>query len=123
MLGWEQIHAGELLHGYEGHAALPACGNEKARRHADDRFPRTTYVGPMPPPPDAICQTCKTYERDHDPMFQAGREHERKIIREALSREANRIFGQQAKDYPSNVLDTVAWNLTFSTYETLTERK
>jgi len=29
----------------------------------------------------------------------------------ALSREANRIFNTQAKDYPSNVLDVVGWNL------------
>lgn len=41
-------------------------------------------------------------------------------IAAALSREANRIFHEQEKDYPSNVLDTVAWNLRAGEDELLT---
>lgn len=121
MLGWEQM--GKLLHAYDGHTPLPVCGDEQARRAVDDPSPRTAYVGPMPPPIDMICRACKMYERDHDPMFQLGREHERGVIRQALSREANRIFRSQDKDYPSNVLDTLSFNLMLGDYENLSVRK
>lgn len=104
MLGWEQIHAGKLLHAYDGHAYLPVCGDKDSRRAADDPRPRTTYVGPMPPPPELICPTCQTWERDHDPMFIAGREYERREIVRHLGREANRIYNKQTQDYPSNTL-------------------
>jgi hypothetical protein len=77
MFGWEQPYAGKLLHAYDGHADLPLCGDAKAMRSVCDPVPRTTYCGPMPPPPEMICDTCKTWERDHDPMFIAGREYER----------------------------------------------
>jgi uncharacterized Zn finger protein (UPF0148 family) len=121
MLGWEQIYAGKLLHAYDGHAVFPVCGDRESKRSADDKFPRTTYVGPMPPPTELICPTCQTWERDHDPVFLAGREYERKLIREALSKEANRIFNKQEKDYPSNVLDAVSLNL-LSGYDSLSLR-
>jgi hypothetical protein len=41
----------------------------------------------------------------------------------SLSREANRIFNKQNKDYPSNVLDAVAWNIRAGENDFLTERK
>ena len=50
MLGWEQLGEGQKLHAYDGHAARPVCGVEGVVRRADDKFPRTTYHGPMPPP-------------------------------------------------------------------------
>jgi len=123
MLGWEQIHAGKPLHAYDGHAVFPVCGDKDAKRSADDRFPRTTYIGPMPPPPDLICPTCQTWERNHDPMFIKGREHERSEIARLLSREANRIFNTQERDYPSNVLDVVSMNLTMGETEELTRKR
>ena len=120
ILGWEQVWT--MLHAYEGHERLPVCGDKDASRSANDKVPRTMYVGPMPPPEELICQTCKTWERDHHPMFLAGREYEQRLIREALSREANRIFNKQEKDFPSNVLDAVNLNL-LSGYESLSLRK
>ena len=97
MLGWEQKYAGQKLHAYEGHALFPVCGDEGARRFPDDKFPRTTYSGPMPPPPELICETCRTWERDRDPMFIEGRRFERARIVAALGREANRIFQRPAR--------------------------
>lgn len=41
----------------------------------------------------------------------------------SMVREANRIFNKQAQDYPSNVLDIVAWNLRAGEDEYLTEKK
>lgn len=37
--------------------------------------------------------------------------NDREGIAAAISREANRIWQDQEKDYPSNTLDRVAWNL------------
>lgn len=123
MLGWEQAPPGGRLHAYDGHAAHPVCGDKEARRLPDDGFPRVTYSGPMPPPPEAICPTCQTWERDHDPMFLKGREYERREIAKLLGREANRIFQKQDKDYPSNVLDVVSLNLTMGETEELTRKR
>jgi hypothetical protein len=123
MLGWEQIYAGKLLHAYDGHAVFPVCGDKESNRSADDKFPRTTYCGPMPPPPELICKTCQTWERDHDPMFIEGRAFERQHIAHLLGREANRIFQKQAQDYPSNVLDIVSMNLTMGEAEELSRKR
>ena len=123
MLDWEQISVGMQLHGYKDHGQLPVCGLEAARRRATDPFPRTTYHGPMPPPDDLICQTCKTYERDTDPMFIAGREYERQAISRLLGKEANRIYNKQAQDFPSNVLDAVSLNLMMGETEELSRRR
>jgi hypothetical protein len=82
MISWEQIVGSGQLHAYEDHTILPVCRTGPPRQF-DDRFPRTIYVGPVPAPPETICQKCKTFERDHDPMFQAGREYERNLIRNA----------------------------------------
>lgn len=123
MLDWEQISVGMQLHGYKDHGQLPVCGLEAARRRATDPFPRTTYHGPMPPPDDLICQTCKTYERDTDPMFIAGREYERQAISRLLGKEANRIYNKQAHDFPSNVLDAVSLNLMMGETEELSRRR
>jgi|ERR1017187_869754 hypothetical protein len=49
--------------------------------------------------------------------------NDREGICSALSREANRIFQQQEKEYPSNVLDIVSWNLMSGETEALTIRK
>jgi len=49
--------------------------------------------------------------------------NDREAICAALSREANRIYNKQAKDYPSNVLDVVAWNLRSGQDDFLSERK
>jgi hypothetical protein len=123
MLGWEQLYAGKPLHAYDGHSFLPVCGDMDAKRSVDDPMPRTTYCGPMPPPPEMICDACKTWERDHDPMFIAGREYECRRIRQLLSREANRIFKTQEKDYPSNVLDVVGENLMMGDTEQLSVKR
>jgi hypothetical protein len=112
MLGWEQIGAGQKLHAFQGHDMFPVCGNKDLKRSVDDVFPRTTYRGPMPPLPEMICETCRMYERDNDPMFKLGRAMERGKIVQLLRREANRIFGSQGEGYPSNILDTVALNLS-----------
>jgi uncharacterized Zn finger protein (UPF0148 family) len=123
MLGWEQLYAGKQLHAYDGHNFLPVCGDKEAKRSSDDKLPRTTYVGPMPPPEDMICPVCKTWERDHDPMFIAGREYERVVICKALSHEANRIYNKQEKDFPSNTLDTLSLNLMRDGYDELSVRR
>jgi hypothetical protein len=47
---------------------------------------------------------------------------DREGIARALTREANRIFRKQEKDYPSNVLDKVAFNLRAGRSENLTEK-
>ena len=107
MLGWEQAAASTQLHAYDGHDALPACGLEAAKRSVNDQVPRTTYVGPMPPPPERICETCRTWERDHDP----------------LGAEANRIYNKQEPDYPSNTLDIVSLNLLAGETEELSRRR
>jgi hypothetical protein len=122
MLEWEQLWEGQKLHAYDGHGASPVCGAEVSRR-ADDAFPRTTYHGPMPPPPELICDSCKTYEREHDPMYLEGIRFERARIVAALRHEANRIYRQQEKDYPSNVLDVVALNLAKGGREQLSVRE
>jgi len=111
MLGWEQVHAGKPLHAYEGHNLLPVCGDKESKRSANDAFPRTTYVGPMPPPPELICPTCQTWER------------ERREIAGMLGREANRIYNKQDPDYPSNVLDIVSMNLTMGETEELSKKR
>jgi hypothetical protein len=49
--------------------------------------------------------------------------NDREFIAAALGREANRIFQHGAKDFPSNVLDAVAWNLRAGETEFLSERK
>lgn len=49
--------------------------------------------------------------------------NDRRGIVAALRDEANRIWPNQEKDYPSNVLDIVAWNLAAETNEFLTVRK
>jgi len=72
MLDWEQMGEGQKLHAYDGHDPLPVCGLESVRRSAYDKFPRTTYVGPMPAPEELVCQQCKMYEREHDPMYREG---------------------------------------------------
>jgi hypothetical protein len=123
MLGWEQVSAGTQLHAYDGHDPLPVCKLEAARRSYDDKQPRTLYRGEMPPRADMICKTCQTWERDHDPMFVAGREHERKVIARTLGQEANRIYNKQAQDYPSNTLDTVSLNLLSGETEELSRRR
>jgi hypothetical protein len=41
----------------------------------------------------------------------------------SLRAEANRIYQQQERDYPSNVLDVLAWNLGAGETEFLTVRK
>ena len=123
MLGWEQAAASTQLHAYDGHDALPACGLEAAKRSVNDQVPRTTYVGPMPPPPERICETCRTWERDHDPMFLAGRRHERRELARALGAEANRIYNKQEPDYPSNTLDIVSLNLLAGETEELSRRR
>lgn len=123
MLGWEQLGQGEKLHAYQGHSALPVCGAAVPPRRADDKFPRTTYHGPMPPPPELICEICRTWERDHDPMFIAGRAHERRELSMALGKEANRIFSKQERDYPSNTLDIVSLNLLSGETEELSRRR
>jgi hypothetical protein len=48
---------------------------------------------------------------------------DREGIAAALSREANRIYQEQAMDYPSNVLDVVAWNIRMGESEFLSVRK
>lgn len=48
--------------------------------------------------------------------------NDREGICRALSREANRIFQTQAKDYPSNVLDIVALNLRAGRDDQLTRK-
>lgn len=123
MLGWEQVGAVTQLHAYDGHAALPVCGMPEAKRFFDDKMMRTTYVGPMPPPPEKICETCRTWERDHDPMFIAGRAHERHALARVLGAEANRIYNKQGQDYPSNVLDIVSLNLLSGETEELSRRR
>lgn len=47
---------------------------------------------------------------------------DREAISMQLSREANRIFNRQARDYPSNVLDVVAHNIRRGATENLTVR-
>ena len=123
MLGWEQVGAVTQLHAYDGHAMLPVCGLEPARRYFDEKVPRTTYCGPMPPPPERICETCRTWERDHDPMFIAGRAHERHEVARALGKEANRIYNKQEKDFPGNTLDIVSLNLISGETEELSRRR
>jgi hypothetical protein len=49
--------------------------------------------------------------------------NDRRGIVESLRHEANRIWQKQEKDYPSNVLDVVAWNLSMGTNELLTVKK
>jgi hypothetical protein len=49
--------------------------------------------------------------------------NDRQGICDALAREANRVFNRQEKDYPSNVLDAIAWNLKMGEDEFLSERK
>jgi hypothetical protein len=44
------------------------------------------------------------------------------IIR-ALQKEANRIYNKQEMDYPSNVLDIVAWNLSADQTDFLSVKK
>jgi hypothetical protein len=112
MLGWEQNGADQKLHAFQGHDMLPVCGNKDLKRSVDDVFPRTTYRGPMPPPPEMVCETCQMYERDNDPMFKLGRAMERGKIVQLLRREANRIFGSQESCYPSTVIDQIALNLS-----------
>ena len=49
--------------------------------------------------------------------------NDREGIARALMAEANRIFQTQAKDYPSNTLDTVALNLRCGETERLSEKR
>jgi len=49
--------------------------------------------------------------------------NDRQGICEALSKEANRIYNKQEKDYPSNVLDVVCWNIRAGQTEYLSVRK
>jgi hypothetical protein len=49
--------------------------------------------------------------------------NDREAIADAISREANRIWQTQEPDYPSNVLDTVGWNIRAGLSDLLTERK
>lgn len=58
MLGWEQIRADKPMHAYRDHHAVPVCNDESVRRSADDKSPRTLYVGPWPVPPSQMCRRC-----------------------------------------------------------------
>ena len=49
--------------------------------------------------------------------------NDREAIAKSLEREANRIWNTQDRDYPSNVLDTVAWNIRMGASDLLTERR
>jgi len=102
-----------LLHAYDGHTPKPVCGAEGIARSAADKFPRTTYVGPMPPPQELICKICQTWERDHDPAFIAGRavpsEKMRTVAREWLysADHPNEAASTREVDDLANLLDEV----------------
>ena len=101
MLGWEQVTVGTQLHAYDGHAPLPVCGLEAARRSYTDKMHRTIYAGPTPPPPGMVCQSCKTYEREHDPMYQEGL----KCGREEAARVCDALASIEARN-PTDSFDT-----------------
>jgi hypothetical protein len=94
LLAWEQLYEGQLLHAYEGHNEFPVCGEEIAKRTFTDKFPRTTYTGPTPAPPNIVCAACKTYERDRDPMFLEGVRFATERLRLAPVAEARRICSE-----------------------------
>ena len=121
VIGWEQLGAGKKLHAFQGQEPHPVCGDRTMVRMVSDAYPRTTYVGPMPPPPSMICSGCKKWEFENDPRVTDGRSHEKQLIIVAIGREANRVFQKAEKDYPSNILDRVARNLAAGRYDLLTE--
>ena len=109
IFGWEQASAVTQLHAYDGHDVLPVCGLEAARRYFDDKVPRTLYIGPMPPPPERICEKCRTWERDHDPMFLAGCEYARKKALEECLVEVVKVWTGTSSVEIRNAVNVVEW--------------